>query len=785
MATYNESAYKQLLMGVSQQDPKDRLDGQLTEQLNMTSDPVYGLRRRGPLRYEGSMPYVWYPNSTAVLNTYITGELVWVTVSTVGDLNVVTRTGEVKWGVKKMPYLVCSSKAAIRFAVLNNEIYICNVEQQPKAVADAEHSAYPNPNFLGFLAVQASSFSTKYTCRVTFLDDGSTLDAEYETPKNDGSTTAVDQTTLQYIAASLRDKLAGNQGLNVVAVDNVVGIQSTTNRPISVTSSSTKALIKTSYNARVRTIDDLPSHMDIGFLDNFIVEVGTGKSTTFYRYSGRQRLWLEDAKWGDGVKFDNMPLRLVPKSDTEWEVKQPDYERRSAGSASTNPTPKFIENGITGMGVFQGRLVLLAREYVCMSATNSPEVWFRTSVDSVNASDPIEAAGSDSASSAYVYTTLFNKDLVLYGSDIQSIIPGTQPVTPGNIAIGVMSRYKCTLFAAPVSTGRSQYVGATRGDGYGAVWEMVPSDYTASQITGNDVTRHIPCYIKGTVRGITSSTTSSILATLFTGDLNTVLIEEYLWDGSEKKQAAWHKWTFPLPIVHIVFDQDTLYMMFQDSEAQTTEIGTIDLRRGSAAGAAVTVPRLDFHKTFVVDANGKIAMTAAFYTLVKKAIYGFKITGAGKVNVGVDIVNPEINGDTVTLTASNCTAGDEVIVGVRYISSFTLTPPRILDSNGVAVTMYKSTLQEYHVTWAYTGVLSYEFKDHFRTVAEKNTTPAYLRSDTNKADWMPVSSVQVRYPVRLDMNTIEATFATNDVYDLCPTLIEYGYRYNQVKGRRV
>ena len=782
MATYYESAYKQLLMGVSQQDPKDRLDGQLTEQINMTSDPVYGLRRRGPLRYEGTIPYVWEPDKVAVLNTTLTGELLWVTVSTPGDIGIVNKAGDLVWA-KNVPYLKCSSRAALRFAVINNSIYIVNVEQNPRTVQDATHAGYPNPNLLGYWAVQAASFSTKYQCTVTFLDTGATIEAEYNTPKNDGSDLAVQQTTLEYIANDFVKKFDGQYGLTAAARGNILAIKSDS-RPISITTSNTRSLVKASYNARIRSVDDLPSHIDIDFMNNFIVEVGSGKVSTYYRYDSVQKIWLEDAKWGDGVTLDNMPVKLVPKSSVEWDVAQPTYVRRSAGSSSTNPTPKFVENGITGMGVFQGRLVLLAREYVCMSATNEPESWFRSTLESVNASDPIEAAGSDSAASAYVHTTLFNKDLVIYGSDIQSIIPGTQPVTPSNVAIGIMSRYKCTLYSAPASTGRSQYVGATRGDGYGAVWEMVPSDYTSSQIIANDVTRHIPAYVKGTVRIITAATTSSIVAVAFTGDLNTLLIEEYLWDGSEKKQAAWHKWTFTKPIIHAVFDQDTLFILFRDELANGTELGSIDLRRG-AASASVTVPRLDFHKTFVVNSSGQVTMSLNYYQLVRDNIYGFKITGTGKINTGVALSNITIDGQVVTATAVGCSEKDEVVVGIRYKSSFTLTPPKIQDSNGVAVTMYKATLQEYHINWAYTGVMSYEFKDQFRTVGEANVTPALLRSDPAKANWIPQDVVQTRYPVRLDMNTIQSTFTSDDVFDLCPTLVEYGYRYNQVKGRRV
>ena len=50
MSVY-EGVYKSLLQGVSQQTPQEREDGQLGEQVNMLSDPVTGLRRRGGTKF--------------------------------------------------------------------------------------------------------------------------------------------------------------------------------------------------------------------------------------------------------------------------------------------------------------------------------------------------------------------------------------------------------------------------------------------------------------------------------------------------------------------------------------------------------------------------------------------------------------------------------------------------------------------------------------------------------------------------------------------------------------
>lgn len=782
MATYYESAYKQLLMGVSQQDPKDRLDGQLTEQVNMTSDPVYGLRRRSPLRYEGTMDAYFSPDRVAIYNTHLSGELIWVVVNIEsGAIACYDVHGTVKW-THGDPYLKASSQAAIRFAVLNGFIYIANVEQAPREELDPAVAIYPNPAFRGWWIPQSAAFQAKYHLRIRMTDTGEVFESEYETPANDGTTAAVVKSSISYICNQLASQFK-LPGIIVTGTPTSIIIK-TGNRPFTVATNSPRSLVRTSGASRVRLVEDLPAHLDDAQMDRYIMRVGTGTKDSYYRYDYTQQIWLEDAAFGDGVRPTNMPARMSPNSDGSWNYDHPAHQRRPAGSASTNPSLAFLSNGITGIGVFQGRLVLLAGEFVCMSATNNPLLWYRSTVDGLDASDPVEAAGSDSSTAPFVHATLFNKDLILYGTDVQAIIPGTQPVTPSNVVVGIMSRYKCTLYAAPTTTGKSQYVGAIRGDGYAAVWEVVPSDYVTSQIMANDVTNHIPAYTPGTVRWISASTTSSIVAVGFTVDIDTMLIEEYLIQGGEKKQSAWHKWKFGKNILHAVFEQDVLYLVIHDPYVGGTHIGSLDLRRGAKEGR-VAVPRLDFHKTFKVDQYGNVVMELKYYKLLEGNMWAFKLTGAGRINKLYPIETIRVDGLNVLIRITGSTPGDEFVLGSKYESAFTLTPPKMLDSNGAAITMYKATIQHYHINWAYSGNLTYSFKDTFRKVIQGSVTPAFSRSDPLDENWMPVPSVATNIPVRLDMASINARFSTWDVYDLCPTLVEYGYRYNQVRGRRV
>src|SRR5690606_38514787 len=105
----------------SQQTPQQRTDGQLSEQINMTSDIVTGLRRRTGFAYQYRLtdtpPNSWF-NITELNGVYYLQ-----VVTPLGTLRIQNlSTGAVLHDVT-YPYFSFSSKASIRSVVLGNAIY--------------------------------------------------------------------------------------------------------------------------------------------------------------------------------------------------------------------------------------------------------------------------------------------------------------------------------------------------------------------------------------------------------------------------------------------------------------------------------------------------------------------------------------------------------------------------------------------------------------------------------------------------------------------------------------
>ncbi|WP_236452266.1 hypothetical protein, partial [Escherichia coli] len=59
-----DGVYPSFLKGVSQQTPQERSDGQLGAQLNLLSDAVTGLRRRGGVKFQAKLAGI--PNNSYI-----------------------------------------------------------------------------------------------------------------------------------------------------------------------------------------------------------------------------------------------------------------------------------------------------------------------------------------------------------------------------------------------------------------------------------------------------------------------------------------------------------------------------------------------------------------------------------------------------------------------------------------------------------------------------------------------------------------------------------------------
>lgn len=192
MASF-DGAYESLVQGVSEQVPSSRLPGQVTEQVNMVSDLVTGIRRRTGSKLRFTMKSEGVTNNLKAWKTDVGG------VSTECYLN--TTTGELimleEGNVQEMTrftsdYLRAISPRSIRHAGVGDSLFIGNTERVPTEVFDAEANSRYRVG--GYADVLGTALRQQFS--VTVEGEEATFAGSYTTPNG------MDSSHAQYVGTN-------------------------------------------------------------------------------------------------------------------------------------------------------------------------------------------------------------------------------------------------------------------------------------------------------------------------------------------------------------------------------------------------------------------------------------------------------------------------------------------------------------------------------------------------------------------------------------------------------
>lgn len=661
-------------------------------QLNMLSDPVTNLRRRPGSMYEVSVafPEITSENTLGWF-TDIAGERVHVLLCTAtGTVKLLDRTFT-QIGTLTSEYLEAADTSKIRAATVGNEFFLCNVGVAPTIEGT---TGTLDPTLAGFFYVVAGSFSRAYS--VTVADSVGNFTATYTTPGGTGSGDSALATPV-YIATQLANQIAAHSARwTVTRVDAYVFVQcADTNTGLTVNSSTGSAYLLPSKDAYMTQAGNLPAQLPAA-ADGYVCRVGSLETPQYFTYDSARTAWLESGAYGSPAAISGMPVSIT-KVGGVWELNVTDFEGRLAGDEKSNPAPYFLEFGITGMGTYQGRLALLAGPYVMLSAANKPRRFFRTTITSIVDSDVIAVGSSMNSSAAYEYATAFQKDLVLHSTAYQALIPsGNAAVTPRTATVVTTSTHETDTTSAPVVIGRTMMYPAPKSEDFFGVMEMVPSPYTDSQYVSQDSTPHLPKYFGGRCRFSVASSVANMAIFAPSGDLRSLAVHEYLWDGDQKVQQAWHMWTFPYDVAVAYFALDKIIVGF--AQNGTLVLTSIDPKAGVLTFDAGRRPFLDMWDRVTVT-DGQVQ--------IPTWLHDFDPTAAE--NVALTVLSGNLAGDRIGYTVSSSAGpGGEAIletvrsfqngeacVGIPYRSAFAPSPPVVRDFNEVPISTGKTTLLRY------------------------------------------------------------------------------------------
>lgn len=769
-----DGATKSLMQGVSQQVPRERLDGQVSIQTNMLSDVVEGMRRRPGMRFFVDGVF-----------SGISKERVFATSVDIGDASVHilinTVTGELRvynevWALINSGtyfYLVAPSASAIQVCTLRGYLWICNTTIAPIPVVN--NGTKQNPNTTGFFFVKAGQFSKTYN--VTVIVAGVPKTATYTTP-NGTSPGDASLSTPEYITTQLANQLATGSPVVPVYLNGAYAtVQVVGSGPVSVVSDSGSLSIGVSNTSHVGLVSDLPARL-ASAADGMLISVGSNpKLSVWYQYDYFSNVWAEASAYNSISGINSMPIRML--LDGSYTIDGPVFEGRNAGNDATNEDPAFITGGITGMAAFQGRLVLLSGSVVTMSASGKPLRMYRSTVTELLVADPISIFSGAATTANFTHAVQFNKDLVLFSKSVQAVIPsGNALITPNTAQIVITSSYSCTTRVTPIVAGRSLMYFAPRSEKFAAALEMIPSTTTDSQYTTNDVTAHIPQYMPGSIRQATASTTSNSTALVADGDARSLFVQQYLWAGEEKRQSAWHVWSSPYDIVCTWFVRDTVFVGLLVNGALA--VVSIDPQAGKTIDGAYR-PFSDLFQAVLVSGGTfvvPVSLRPAF--LAGNAL---QLTYTHGTTQG-EAVGFSVNTSTWVGTVVRNVIDDFYYLGLKFLSAFSPTPPLMRDKDGVVIGTGAAILIRYEITTKNAGEFDVVVQRNNEVVAN-GTYSALKYSSQDLAPNAPLfaESGRVVVPVRINSNDAQVTLYAGEDHDLGLLTFEWVMQYHQRRRR--
>lgn len=619
-----------------------------------------------------------------------------------------------------------------------------------------------NPKSSGWIRIISGAFSKAYTVSI---EQGS-MHLNFTVTTN---VSLAAEATPEYVATQLASQMTGNttfasnfsltrEGTTIAVLANNQTTQ------MVITASGGDTYLTASGGSVIRNKDLLPPSLPTT-LDGYILGVGTVGNLAYYKFNRESRTWKESGFYEQAYTIQDTPMFWYYDYVVgQVVVDSLDIKGRTAGDADNNPEPSFIGFGITGIGAYQSRLILLNGSYVNMSKSNDPSVFMRTTVTELLDDDPIEISSTSLSNAQFEYAIPYNKDLILFSSTQQAVIPANNTVlTPKSAVIYPSTQTEASLAVRPATTGRSLYYTYQRGSDYYQVAELIPSQYTDAQYTPQNLMDHLPLYATGVCTGIAGSSTNNMVA--MSSDSPEVLINQFVWQGDQRSIMGFHKWVLPRDVVDVAFIQEYNVLFTKDTSNRVLVL-TTNTQLNQLKDKPV--PFLDIYQYVDLNSNGMGTLPFVPTGDLVAVVYN-------DVNYRHMEVKMTRTGNTVSCPEH---AGGTIAVGVRYESSFTLTPPYLKDENGKVLAGVKSTVHSFPLTFKGTGEFQYVVHDFVGAVASVDTSAAIWSEVSLGYTWISSISTSV-IPVRSRLDGLTCTIRTTSTTDLNLTTAGYVLRTAQ------
>jgi hypothetical protein len=267
--------------------------------------------------------------------------------------------------------------------------------------------------------------------------------------------------------------------------------------------------------------------------------------------------------------------RVVGAAGT-WVFSRVEWREREVGDLSTNPYPSFVGKKINEVFFTRNRLGFTAQENVVLSGAGDMFNFFRSSSVELLDDDVIDVQ-SASQDIAYFHSAVeWNEAMYLFSDNGMYLLSGDPILTPSSVRLDRVGKFINSPKVRPLVSGNRLFF--TRGKPTATqVMEVKPLD--ADTFIAEDITKHVPTYLKGQPVDIAGDDTFGFLAVLTDNDRKHLFVHSYRYDGEDKIQSSWSRWEFAAGtyIVSISMVDGTLVLITKHSDGLFLETINLDV----------------------------------------------------------------------------------------------------------------------------------------------------------------------------------------------------------------
>lgn len=497
------------------------------------------------------------------------------------------------------------------------------------------------------------------------------------------------------------------------------------------------------YAGELPSMEKLPETAANGTIYKITGSAETGFISYYVRRNGA--VWDETVANGlrNHIKATTMPHCLVRQADGTFTFAPFSWAPRRVGDEQTNPPPTFIGRTIRDVFFYQNRLGLLVDENVVFSGAGDFGNFWRNTILDYIASDVIDVAVTTTNVALLNYALPFNDGVMAFADQTQfSITNGEEGLKPESIAIQPVTRYEVNTNVRPVTIGTEvYYCGNTNGSS--VVWEYTRQQ-EADGLAAAEITAHIPAYLPANLRRLVAAGPSKTLFALTGGP--DVYLYQFYWNGNEKLQSAWRKWTFNGDVISAEYVGGYLYILIDRADGVFLEKVHLEARAKPAEQNYQTY--LDRRKAFTGTYNSGLDVTTFTFPYEPNQSTFRLIRGKTHPTRPGSLVDPS------TYTWENATTlnvpGSEIIPctgGEAYTMRFTFSRQFPVDYQNRPLTTGRLQLRTFTVYYTETAFFRTEVQRYGTAVAAdvEEVVPAKIAEFTGKV--IGAESLKLNSPI--------------------------------------